>query len=326
MKTYVVTGGTGFVGSALVQRLAREGHRVRVLDDNSRGAARRLHAADGLVEFIASDVRDSLKVREAIRGADCVFHLAYVNGTEFFYQKPELVLDIAVKGMVNVLDACLQHGVPEFVLASSSEVYQTPSVIPTAEDAPLSVPDVLNPRYSYGGGKIISELMLVNHGRKTFKRAMVFRPHNVYGPDMGVEHVIPQFIMRMAALAGKRRNESDILDFPIQGTGRETRAFVHISDLIDGVLCIVDKGEHMGIYHIGTDIETTIEDLAREVARCFRREIRVIPGELRPGGPLRRCPDITRMRALGYQPRMQLADGLAGTVDWYRGHAGDELT
>ena len=79
MKTYVVTGGTGFVGSALVQRLAREGHRVRVLDDNSRGAARRLHAADGLVEFIASDVRDSLKVREAIRGADCVFHLAYVN-------------------------------------------------------------------------------------------------------------------------------------------------------------------------------------------------------------------------------------------------------
>jgi nucleoside-diphosphate-sugar epimerase len=228
--------------------------------------------------------------------------------------------------MVNVLDACIAHAVPEFVLASSSEVYQAPPIVPTAEDVPLSVPDVLNPRYSYGGGKIISELMLINHGRKAFKRAMIFRPHNVYGPDMGVEHVIPQFIMRMATLAGKNRNGSDILDFPIQGTGRETRAFVHISDLIDGVLCVLDKGTHMGIYHIGTDIETTIEHLACEVARCFRREIRVIPGELRPGGPLRRCPDITRMRALGYQPRMQLADGLAGTVDWYRGHSGDELT
>ena len=214
LKTYVVTGGTGFIGSALVQRLVREGHRVRVLDDNSRGAARGWADAACAVELFTGDIRDADAVKQAIRGADCVCHLAYVNGTEFFYTKPELVLEVAVKGMVNVLDACVEHGVREFVLASSSEVYQTPPVVPTPENVPLSVPDVLNPRYSYGGGKIISELMLINYGRKVFDRAMIFRPHNVYGPDMGWEHVIPQFVMRMQALACRAAARARRYRFP----------------------------------------------------------------------------------------------------------------
>jgi len=263
-------------------------------------------------------MRDHSVVKEATAGADCVCHLAYVNGTEYFYSKPELVLDVAVKGMINVLDACIENGVPDLVLASSSEVYQTPPVVPTPENVPLSVPDVLNPRYSYGGGKIISELMLINYGRKFLNRAVIFRPHNVYGPDMGREHVIPQFIMRMAALVTEPRRAPDVIDFPIQGTGREIRAFVYISDLIDGVLRVLEKGEHLGIYHIGTDVETTVADLAQAVARCFDREIRIVPGELRPGSPLQRCPNIMRMRGLGYQPRVPLAEGLAATAHWYR--------
>lgn len=317
-KTYLVTGGTGFIGSALVRRLVQEGHRVRVLDDNSRGAVGKLGNLSGDVEIFTGDVRDPHAVKLAIRGADCVCHLAYINGTEFFYTKPELVLEVAVKGMINVLDACVEHRVLELVLASSSEVYQSPPVVPTPENVPLNVPDTLNPRYSYGGGKIISELMLINYGRKFFERAMVFRPHNAYGPDMGREHVIPQFAMRMQALVEQRRPASGVMDFPIQGTGSETRAFVYISDLIDGVLRVLERGEHLGIYNIGTEAETTIADLAQEVARCFGHEIRVVPGELRPGGPLRRCPDITRMRGLGYQPRVPLAEGLAATVEWYR--------
>jgi nucleoside-diphosphate-sugar epimerase len=323
MKTYVVTGGTGFIGSALVRRLVAAGHRVRVLDDNSRGAIRKLGDAAGAIELFAGDIRDLSAVKNAIRGADCVCHLAYINGTEFFYSKPELVLEVAVKGMVNVLDACVEHGVREFILASSSEVYQTPPLIPTPENVPLSVPDVLNPRYSYGGGKIISELLLINYGRKFFDRAMIFRPHNVYGPDMGTEHVIPQFIIRMKALAAEPRREA-VIDFPIQGTGRETRAFVYISDLVDGVMHILDQGEHLGVYHIGTAAETSIADLAHSVARCFGCEIRIVPGELRAGGPLRRCPDITRMRALGYEPRVSLEQGLTATVDWYRRHTADQ--
>ena len=106
----------------------------------------------------------------ATRGVDCVCHLAYINGTEFFYDQPELILEVAVKGMMNVLDACLADGVRDLIVASSSEVYQTPPTIPTPEDVPLVVPDVINPRYSYGGGKIVSELLAVNYGRKHFDR------------------------------------------------------------------------------------------------------------------------------------------------------------
>jgi nucleoside-diphosphate-sugar epimerase len=318
LKTYLVTGGTGFIGSALVRRLVQQGHRVRVLDDNSRGAVSKLGDAAPAVELLNGDIRDARAVKAAVRGVDCVCHLAYVNGTEYFYSKPELVLDVAVKGMTNVLDACIEHGVREFVLASSSEVYQTPPVIPTPEDVPLSVPDVLNPRYSYGGGKIISELMLINYGRNFFNRALIFRPHNAYGPNMGQEHVIPQFITRMSTLMEERRSTSEVVDFRIQGTGHETRAFVYISDLIDGVLCLMERGEHLGIYHIGNDTETRIADLAFSVADCFDCKIRVVPGELRSGGPLRRCPDIRKMRSLGYSPRVSLAEGLGATVAWYR--------
>src|SRR5215218_821288 len=136
-------------------------------------------------------------IHAAVRGIDEVHHLAFVNGTEFFYSAPELVLDVGVKGMINVIDACRAAGVGRLVLASSSEVYQTPPRVPTDETVPLVVPDPANPRYSYGGGKIISELMAINYGRRHFDRVLIFRPHNVYGPDMGFEHVIPQFVLRL---------------------------------------------------------------------------------------------------------------------------------
>ena len=174
-KHYLVTGGSGFIGAALVRRLVRDGHRVRVLDDNSRGNPRRLGDAAGAVEFVAGDIRDAAAVAKAVRGVDGVLHLAAVNGTRHFYEKPEVVLDVGVRGMLNVLDACRSEGVGDLVLASSSEAYQTPPVVPTPEDIPLVVPDVLNPRYSYGGSKLISELLAVNWGRTGFDRVAIFR-------------------------------------------------------------------------------------------------------------------------------------------------------
>jgi nucleoside-diphosphate-sugar epimerase len=323
-KTFLVTGGTGFIGRGLVRALVAADAQVRSLDNDSRGSRKRLADVADRVDFVTGDVRDAGVVRDAVRGVDCVCHLAYINGTEFFYTKPDLVLDVAVKGMINVIDACVAENVGDFVLASSSEVYQTPPTVPTPEDAPLSVPDVLNSRYSYGGGKIICELMAVNYGRKHFRRSVIFRPHNVYGPDMGWEHVIPQFAMRMTLLA--QRRSSDPLEFPIQGTGQETRSFIYIDDFVDGLLRVIDRGEHLNIYHIGNDQEITVEQLAREVGRIFGRDVKVVPGKLQPGGTLRRCPDITKLRGLGFQPRTSLAEGLARTVSWYREHAVDAPT
>lgn len=315
MSKVLVTGGSGFIGSGLVKALVKSGARVRVLDDNSRGRPRRLAEVERDIEFIAGDIRDPEAVARATQGMDEVHHLAFVNGTEFFYSQPDLVLDVGVRGMINVIDACRKHNVGNLILASSSEVYQTPPTVPTDESAPLSIPDPLNPRYSYGGGKLISELMAINFGRKYFERVLIFRPHNVYGPDMGWEHVVPQFALRLKKLADAQ--PAGALRFEIQGTGADTRSFCYIDDLVAGVMTMRDKGEHLNIYHVGTTEEVSIAEVARRVAAAAGREIELVPGQPAAGGTPRRCPDISKLAKLGYKPRVPLDQGLKPTLDWY---------
>lgn len=314
-KRYLVTGGTGFIGAALAKGLIAAGASVRVFDNNSRGSGEKLKGGGENAELIVGDIRDRDAVDDAARDVDGVCHLAYINGTEFFYSKPEIVLEVAIKGMTNVIDACVKYRVPELVLFSSSEVYHAPKKVPTDETTPLTVPDVLNPRYSYSGGKIISELMALNFGRKHFQRVLILRPHNVYGRDMGWEHVIPEFTLRMRALPKKKKNIA--VPFEIQGTGDETRTFIYLDDAIDAAFRVMEKGEHLGIYHIGTSDEITIKKLAGEIARCLGSNIKIVPGKLRAGSPTRRCPDTTKLRKLGFKPRISLPEGLARTVQWY---------
>jgi dTDP-glucose 4,6-dehydratase/UDP-glucose 4-epimerase len=318
-KRFLVTGGAGFIGAALVRRLVRDGHSVRVLDDGSRGREGRLHDLRDAIDYRAADIRDAVSVAAAVRGVDTVVHLAAVNGTEFFYSQPERVLDVGVRGMLAVLDACRAEKVTDLVVASSSEVYQTPAIVPTDETAPLSIPDVMNPRYSYAGSKIISELLALNYGRTGFDRVVVFRPHNVYGPDMGWEHVIPQFALRAADAVASAA--SSRIPFKIQGSGAETRAFVHIDDFTEGLALVIAKAAHRSLYHIGTTEEVAIADLARAVVGCLGREAELISTPAPAGATPRRCPDIDKLRALGFSPRISLADGLPGTVEWYRRNA-----
>ena len=318
-RKVLVTGGTGFIGSSLVKGLLAAGATVRSFDNDSRGAASKLGDARNDVELIVGDIRDAAAVRQAVRGMDTVCHLAYINGTEYFYSHPELILEVATKGMMNVLDSCVAEGVRDLVLASSSEVYQGPPVIPSDEQVPLVVPDVLNPRFSYGGGKIISELLTVNYGRKYFDHTLICRPHNVYGPDMGREHVIPQFILRLYECA--QRQPQGVIDFPIQGTGEETRAFIYIEDFTRALICVMEQGEHLAIYHLGTDREVSIGTLAEMVADACGRTIRIVPGELLAGSTPRRCPDVAKLKGLGFVPAVSLEEGLARTAEWYGAHS-----
>jgi nucleoside-diphosphate-sugar epimerase len=318
-RRILVTGGSGFIGSALVKALLRRGEAVRVLDDHSRGALRRLREVERDVELVHGDIRDAAAVDAAMRGIDEVHHLAFINGTATFYSAPDLVLDVGVKGIVNVIDGCRQHGVGRLILASSSEVYQSPPRVPTDERVPLVVPDPHNPRLSYGAGKIISEMMAINHGRKHFERVLIFRPHNVYGPDMGFDHVIPEFALRLKRAVDAQGQGP--LPFPIQGSGAETRSFCHIDDLVAGVMIMRETGEHLGIYHVGTTEEVSIADLARRMAALVGRELKLAPSEVLAGSTPRRCPDISKLNALGYTPRIRLDDGLPPTLEWYWEHA-----
>lgn len=321
---YLVTGGTGFIGSSLVRQLLVDGHHVRVYDNASRGSHAKL--ADILenprLELIQGDIRNEPDVASACQGVDSVLHLAYINGTEFFYQQPELILDVAVRGMLAVIAGCRNAGVRELLTMSSSEVYQTPPCIPTDEKVPLIVPDVHNPRFSYGGGKIISELMTINAGRKNFDRVMIVRPHNVYGPDMGKEHVIPQLTLRLAESMRTPENKAILaagrpIDLPIQGNGTHTRSFIYIDDFTAGMMTVLQHGKPMGIYHIGTRDEITISEVALEIAATLKVNVRLQLGEALWGSVPRRCPNIDKISALGFTPKISIKEGIRRTSTWY---------
>jgi len=311
----LITGGTGFVGSYLTRRLIDGGASVRILDNNLRGSIRRLEGYLEKIEYIEGDVTDFEQVYDACKGIDTLFHLAYINGTENFYRIPEKVLEVGIKGGLNTLDAAMKCGISNYFVTTSSEVYQEPSRIPTPEEERLIIPDVKNPRFSYSGGKIITELLAIHYTAKSNLRTVICRPHNFYGPDMGVGHVIPQFILRMKTLSENFTiNE---IDFPIQGTGEETRSFCYIDDAIDGMLLCATHGESREIYHVGTEDEITIADLAKQIAVLLGLKINMITGERLPGGPRRRCPSTAKIQALGYKPRTSLKEGLIKTIDWY---------
>jgi nucleoside-diphosphate-sugar epimerase len=317
----LVTGGAGFIGSALVRRLAEEDHEVVVLDDCSRGQFERLTGVS--CRKIAGDIRDEDTVTDAMQGCDAVAHLAYLQGTQTFYAEPRLVLDVALRGILNVLAACEKCATPDLLLVSSSEAYQIAPEVPTPEEVPLTVPDVQNPRYSYGGGKIACELAaLAWHHAGPLDRAIIARPHNVIGPDMGREHVVPEFALRMNELV--RRHPDGVIPFPIQGTGQETRSFCYIDDCVEqlaGLLAHAPAGP--SVWHVGNMDERTIADVAEAVAACYDRKIKVVPGTLPKGSPPRRLPQTAKIRSLLMENEGALLETPFGAavrqaVAWYQ--------
>lgn len=320
-KRVVVTGGGGFIGAYLVKRLVHDGWDVAVVDTMMRGDASRFAEVADDVELFSIDVRDEQALSAAFAGADVIMHLAAINGTENFYKRPELVLDVGLRGALAVVNAGRTAGVPDLVVASSAEVYQTPAMVPTPEDVALTLPDSLNPRYSYGGSKIVSELIAFNYAQEHYRQVQVFRPHNVYGPDMGFKHVVPQFILR--ALRNADESGDGAVPFEIQGDGTETRAFCYVDDIVSGILTMYENGGHRQIYHIGNDEEVAIRDVAERIGKLLGLELDIRVGEAAEGGTPRRCPDIGKMRSLGYEPQTSLSRGLELTAQWYVAHRND---
>ena len=292
-KTFLVTGGTGFIGSNISNLLVKKKYKVKIFDNNSRGKISKIQKFKKEIRFIKGDIRNKKSLFKALKNTDAVIHLAYVNGTKYFYSKPVQILEIAIKGMLNVIDGCIKNNIKELYLASSSEVYQTPNKIPTDESESLKIPDIFNPRYSYGGGKILTELMGIHYGKKYFKKLIIFRPHNVYGKDMGNEHVIPEFIERFKKLKGNK--------FKIQGTGNEIRSFIYIDDFVDAFDKILKKGKHLNIYNIGTSEKIKIKELALKLSKIYKKKIILNKTSLTKGSTAIRVPNINKIKKLGFK-------------------------
>lgn len=306
-KTFLVTGGTGFIGSNICKLLIKKNYKVIIFDNNFRGSEKKIKQIKSKVNFIKGDIRNKELLSKSMKNVDAVIHLAYVNGTKHFYSKPVMILDIAIKGILNVIEGCVKNNIKELYLASSSEVYQTPNKVPTNESESLKIPDIFNPRYSYGGGKILTELMGVHYGKKFFKKLVIFRPHNVYGSNMGNEHVVPEFINRFKSLKGKI--------FKIQGTGNEVRSFIYIEDFIQAFNVILNKGKHLNIYNIGTSEKVKIKELAYKLAKIFKKKIKLKRTSLARGGTKMRFPDIKKIKKLGFKQKINLNTGLTKTVN-----------
>ena len=309
MKKILITGGAGFIGSYLANRLVDENYEIDIVDNQLRGDYSRL---DSKVKIYNIDLTVASELNKLPKNYDWIFHLAAVNGTGNFYTMQSKVFEVGVKSCLNIYDY-FKYTDTSIIVASSAEVYQTPAVVPTDENVALTVPDVKNPRYSYGGSKIFSELLVMNYGLDFFKKSIIFRPHNIYGPNMGYKHVVPQIIKK---IVDSKINQNNFIE--LIGSGNETRAFCYIDDLVDGLIILMEKGEDKQIYHIGNDDELSIFDLATKITNLIDNKISVRKGEQTHfGGTMRRCPNILKMRKIGYEPKISIDIGLEKSVEWY---------
>ena len=304
-KTYLITGGQGFIGKAVSLSLLNQGNKVIIFDNNFR--KKNFSIKHKNLQLIDGDIRNITNLNKIKNKIDTVVHLAAINGTKNFYDKPNLVLEVGIKGIINIIDFCKNKKIKEIFLASSSEVYQNAPFYPTDEKVRLIIPDPNNPRFSYSSTKIISEILLLNSN--FFKRAVIFRPHNIYGPDMGYKHVIPELII-------KTIKEKKFLN--IQGDGKNKRSFCYIEDFVDAFNVLIKKGKHKEIYNIGNTDEVKILDLSKLIISMLNKDLKTKISTKPFYNAMRRLPDIKKLNKLGYKPKINLKKGLKKTIDWYK--------
>jgi UDP-glucuronate decarboxylase len=305
LKTALVTGGAGFVGSHLCDRLLRDGMSVVVLDDLSTGSRSNIAHLMGRRDFrfVLQDVTNPFEIH-----ADCIFHLACPASPVHYQKNPIKTVVTNVVGTLNGLSLASRTGA-RFLLASTSEVYGDPDVHPQPESYKGSVSPI-GPRACYDEGKRCAETLCFDHHREAGVDIRVARIFNTFGPRMAVNdgRVVSNFIVQ--ALQGE--------DITIYGEGSQTRSFCYVDDLVDG-LCRLMFSDEIGPVNLGNPGEFTILQLAEQVIELTGSTSRLVKHPLPQDDPRQRRPDISKaMEKLGYRPRIPLREGLAPTIEYFR--------
>jgi nucleoside-diphosphate-sugar epimerase len=311
MTKILVTGGTGFVGSNLILKLIKEGNEIISFDNYSRNSFSNEILKAKNIELIEGDITNKEDLKKIPEDIDIVYHLAAINGTKFFYEIPEKVLQVNLGGILNVMEWMGNTKTKRIFFASSSEVYGFPTVFPTPETSILSIPDPTNPRFSYSSSKITGEIIIINFAKKWNIDYTIGRLHNAYGPKMGFEHVIPEFVRKAV------KNEK----FIVNGDGTESRSFCYISDIVEEIKLISEhpSGKNQ-IFNIGNSKETTINQLIEEIEKIHGEQITPVYTEFNNPGTKRRVPNISKINELGFSPKISLETGLKETYDWYKSY------
>ncbi len=304
MKT-LVTGGAGFIGSNIVGELVAQGHEVTVLDNLLSGYRSNLEPYPE-VRFIEGDIRDPAAVREALAGAEVVFHHAASVGNKRSIDNPIEDAEINVLGTLQVLQACVKTNVRKIVTASSAGIFGELVTMPILEDHPVE------PDSPYGCTKLAKEKLCLTYAKLYDLEAVCLRYFNVYGPNQRFDaygNVIPIFVFQML------RNEP----LTVFGDGRQTRDFINVKDVVQANLKAAEAVGVSGAFNLGSASRVTINRLVELIGEAAGVTLEPAHGPQRPGDVRHSLADVSAAAAaFGFQPSVGLAECLESYLVWAR--------
>jgi nucleoside-diphosphate-sugar epimerase len=317
-KKVLITGGAGFIGLHLANRLLDEGCEVHLIDNFSRAVddteLKSTLARESSI-FTSIDLLEYDSVEQLDLDYDVIFHLAAIIGVTHVMEKPYSVLYDNIRMLGNIIDlARRQSNLLKFFYASTSEIYAGTLKhfnlsIPTPEETPLAITDLSHPRTSYMLSKIYGEAMC----QQASIPFTIFRPHNIYGPRMGMAHVIPEQLRK----AYKANNGDSIEVFSID----HTRCFCYIDDAIEMLWRMMESDNCTGkTLNLGTQKpEVSIKEVAEVCFAATGKKLKIDTRPASPGSPTRRGPDMSKtINLIDFESQISLVDGVSLTYDWYR--------
>ena len=314
-QSILVTGSDGFIGSHLVERLVREGARVRCFVlYNSFGTKGWLDSCSeevlNQVEIFPGDVRDARRVGEAVAGQDIVFHLASLIAIPYSFRAPDSYVQTNIGGALNILNACRDHSVSKLVHTSTSEVYGTAVYTPIDEAHPLQA------QSPYSASKIGADMLARSYHDSFGLPVVIARPFNTYGPRQSARAVIPTIISQLSSGATRLK----------LGTLQPRRDFNFVADTVAGLVHLSGVQGRGDVINLGSGREISIGDLAMTIMSIVGREVEIVTEEdrLRPESSEvdRLLCDGTKARKLGWEPLYSLEQGLEETVLWMKENSG----
>jgi dTDP-glucose 4,6-dehydratase len=315
-KRILLTGGAGFIGTQLVRKLAPE-NRIVIYDNLHRNALRYVNLDSyPSIEVIKGDVLDRESVLAAVAGCDVVIHLAAIAGVDTVMEMPILTMKVNLLGALNVLDAAVAAGVGRFIDFSTSEVFGS-HVYMAEEHSATALGVVGESRWTYAVSKLAAEHLVSSYHKEHGLPAVTIRPFNVYGPQQVGVGAIHSFVVD--ALQGK--------DLVIHGDGNQIRSWCYIDDMVDGtVLCLETDNAVGHVFNIGNPRATvTVANLAQLVRRLCNSDSKIVYGCKDHVDVELRIPSIKKAQTfLGFWPKVDLEEGLARTIEWYRNEINDQ--
>ena len=319
-KRTLVTGAGGFIGSHLVEALVRMGAEVRVfVRYNSRGELGFLERLPGEIkeeiEVFAGDLKDPEALRRPARGCEIVFHLGSLIAIPYSYVNPMDFVQTNILGTANLLNTCLRSNTEKIVHTSTSEVYGTAIYCPMDEKHPLQA------QSPYSATKIAADKLAESYYRAFDLPVAIARPFNTYGPRQSARAIIPTIVLQ--ALNG---------DNVVLGSLDPARDFTYVEDTVRGLIEVAKSRDSVGeVFNIGCGKEISIRELVQVMlsiigkkAEIFKDDERVRPEKSEVDRLM--CDNSKARKLLGWEPRIDLTDGLRRTIDWFKSHVGEYRT